>query len=196
MHDNMARLYLLLILMIIKLILPITATAEFYKYTDKDGVIHFLDDPAKIPRQYSKKIKTYFAGAGNENGNVTKVRIIGNQVLVPVTLGYGDRQIQTTLVLDTGASMTAIDSDMFNGMNLDATKTRAINARVADGGVVTGRAVRVDYIEVGSHRLSDAYIALIPHQGPRENHDGLLGMNFLRNCEYRIDFDNQQIYWK
>jgi predicted aspartyl protease len=195
-YNNMGRLHLLLIFIIILSILPATAKAEFYKYTDKDGVIHFLDDPAKIPRQYSKKIKTYFAGARTDNGNVTRVRIIGNQVLVPVTLGYEDRQIQTTLVLDTGASMTAIDSDMFEGVNLDASKTRAISARVADGGIVTGRAVRIDYIEVGPHRLSNVYIALIPHQGPRENHDGLLGMNFLRNCEYRIDFENQQIYWK
>ncbi len=185
-----------LILLIILSVRPVTAKEEFYKYTDNDGVIHFLDDPAKIPRQYSKKIKTYYGGGSADNGNVTRVRIIGNQVLVPVTFGYDDREIRATMVLDTGASMTAIDRNVFEGVNLDAAKTRVIKARVADGGLVSGKAVRVDYIEVGPHRLSNTDVALIHRRGPRENNDGLLGMNFLRDCEYRIDFENQLIYWK
>jgi predicted aspartyl protease len=195
-NGRTGRLQLLMIFLTVLLISAVTARAEFYKFTDSDGVIHFVDDPAKIPRQYSKKIKTYYAGAKTGSNNVTSVRIIGNQVLVPVTLGYDDRQIHATLLLDTGASMTAIDSDMFQGVSLGSSKTRSIKARIADGGTVMGSAVKVDFIEVGPNRFYNMDVALITHHGPKENHDGLLGMNFLRNCEYRIDFENQQIYWK
>jgi hypothetical protein len=188
--------YLFLVVSVIFLMLtPDIVTAAFYKYTDGEGVVHFLDDPGKIPRQYLKKIKIYEGGA-TDNGNGTRVRIIGNQVLVPAVLGYGNRRIDTTLVLDTGASITAVDSSMLEGMRPEPGKSRAFKARVADGRVVAGSAVKVDFIEVGSHRVSDIYVALIPHQGTKENHDGLLGMNFLRNYDYRIDFEKQRIYWK
>ena len=33
--------------------------AEFYKYIDKNGTLRFVDDPAKIPPEYRKSIKTY-----------------------------------------------------------------------------------------------------------------------------------------
>lgn len=175
-------------------IMAASAWADYYRYTDKDGVIHFIDDPGKIPKQYSKKAKSY--GISQDNGNVTTVRIVGNQVLIPVTLGYNGSRVETTLLLDTGASLTAIDSNIVEGLNLDRSKTRSISGRVAGGGTVTGRIARIDYIQVGPHRISDFVIASIPHDGPQENHDGLLGMNFLRNYHYRIDFENQQIIWR
>ncbi len=182
------------ILFFVLVIMAVSAWAEFYKYTDRDGVIHFVDDPGKIPRQYFKKTKSYRSSRASEN--VTTVRIVGNQVLVPVTLGYNGSRVQTTLLLDTGATVTTIDSNIVEGLNLDRSKTRSMSGRVAGGGTVSGRIARIDYIEVGPHRISDFVIAVIPHDGPQENHDGLLGMNFLRNYQYRIDFENQQIHWR
>jgi predicted aspartyl protease len=37
----------------------ITAQAAFYKYIDENGVTHFVDDPGKIPEQYSGQSDTY-----------------------------------------------------------------------------------------------------------------------------------------
>ncbi len=193
-YEKMSIQALSLIMFFILTTAPTTLFAEFYKYTDKQGTIHFVDDPAKIPRQYAKKIKSY--GSGRSTENVTNVRIIGNQVLVPVTLGHNGNRVSTTLLLDTGATVTAVDSEIFAGLNLENSKTRSISGRVAGGGTVSGKLARIDFIEVGPHRISDFDVAAIPHGGTKENHDGLLGMNFLRNYHYRIDFENQQIHWR
>jgi len=189
-----ANLIQALIIFLVSVAISVSADAEFYKYTDRDGTIHFVDDPGKIPRQYAKKTKSY--AGGQAAGNVTYVRIVGNQVLVPVTLGYNGNRVQATLLLDTGATVTAVDSDIVAGLNVENSKTRSISGRVAGGGIVSGRLARIDFIEVGPHRISDFDIAAIPHDGPRENHDGLLGMNFLRNFHYKIDFENQKIHWR
>ncbi len=35
------------------------AGAEFYKYVDRNGTIHFVDDPGKIPKEYREKKQVY-----------------------------------------------------------------------------------------------------------------------------------------
>lgn len=42
-------------LLLIMLMMPVTALAETYSWTDASGTMHFTDDPGKIPRQYRKK---------------------------------------------------------------------------------------------------------------------------------------------
>ncbi|GFO64607.1 retroviral-like aspartic protease family protein [Geomonas paludis] len=38
------------------LLCPLQAGAEFYSYQDKNGTMHFVDDAAKIPREYRRKV--------------------------------------------------------------------------------------------------------------------------------------------
>jgi hypothetical protein len=44
--------------------------------------------------------------------------------------------------------------------------------------------------------MKDAGVIIIPHEGAPVNYSGLLGMNFLKNVEYSIDYKNQVIRWK
>jgi clan AA aspartic protease (TIGR02281 family) len=41
------------------LLIPGGVHSEFYKYVDKDGKMHFVDDPAKIPKEYREKKEVY-----------------------------------------------------------------------------------------------------------------------------------------
>jgi len=41
------------------LLAPAGARAEFYSFTDKSGVMHFVDDPAKVPREFRQKKQVY-----------------------------------------------------------------------------------------------------------------------------------------
>jgi len=129
-----------------------------------------------------------------EKSLVTKVTIRGNQVLVPVTLGYGGKEAQTSLVLDTGAEITTIHRPIADQLNIPLTG-RA-NVRVTGGRVINASVAKLDYVRVGPYEAKEINALVIVAQGPSAGHDGLLGMNFLRGLEYSIDFENQVIRWK
>ena len=129
-----------------------------------------------------------------EKNLVTKVTISGNHVLVPVTLGYGGREAQTMLVLDTGADLITIHRPIADQLHLPLTKRAQV--RVTGGKSIRARLAELDYVRVGPYEAREIHALVILHQGSPAPHDGLLGMNFLRGLEYSIDFDNQVIRWK
>ena len=56
--------------------------------------------------------------------------------------------------------------------------------------------VTLDKIEIGSRSRTDIEVDIIRHEGPAMEFDGLLGMNYLRNYRYVIDFQNAVIKWE
>ncbi len=52
-------LILPIFLIVASLLAPGGVHGEFYKYVDKDGKMHFVDDPAKIPKEYRDKKEVY-----------------------------------------------------------------------------------------------------------------------------------------
>ena len=124
----------------------------------------------------------------------SEVTIIGNQVLVPVLLCYGNKEIKAQLLLDTGASITALHKELANKLSIG--NTRKIALQGAGGNIIHAALVKLDYIKVGPVKKSDIYAGIIEHNGPSVNHSGLLGMNFLRGIDYTIDFDKKIIKWK
>ncbi|MBL0700453.1 MAG: clan AA aspartic protease [Desulfosarcina sp.] len=124
----------------------------------------------------------------------TEVAIIGNQVLVPVVLGYGGREIKARLLLDTGASITALHSELAEKLSFG--NSRKIVLQGAGGNLLNAALVKLNYIKVGPVKKLDVYAGIIDRNGPSVNHSGLLGMNFLRGLDYTIDFKQKTIKWK
>jgi predicted aspartyl protease len=70
------------------------------------------------------------------------------------------------------------------------------SAQVAGGSRISTQLGKVSYVKVGPHKMKDASVLIIPHEGAPLNYSGLLGMNFLKQVEYSIDYKNQVIRWK
>jgi len=126
----------------------------------------------------------------------TKVRIRGNTVLVPVTLGYGGSEVDVHLVLDTGASRTTISTDVADQLSISLSKERKARVQVVGGAVIEARVVRMNHLTAGPHTKRNADVFVIPHEGPASGYDGLLGMDVLRGLKYRVDFKKQLIIWE
>lgn len=65
---------------------------------------------------------------------------------------------------------------------------------VADGRKVSSYTLAADSIAVGEHRVSASTISILP--GCEGNGaEGLLGMNFLKEFRYHIDYNRSVIEW-
>ena len=222
MNKLKVSFFLLIFSIMALLLLPPELRSEIYKYVDKNGTIHFVDDMTKVPEEYRGQVAVYEdkieepsdveadeaqtrqleqlqeeeekAREALEKALVTKVTISGNKVLVPVTLAYLGREVQATLVLDTGADLITIHRPIADQLHLPLNEKAEV--RVTGGKIIRARVAKLDYARVGPYEAQDIQVLIILHQGSPVSHDGLLGMNFLRSLEYSIDFENQVIKWK
>jgi len=209
---------------------PCDTFSKFYKYLDKDGEIHFVDNMSKIPHAYRRNIDSYsekydhlseeerkeailedqkearrieqqrkerereLAEKEREESLKTKVVIRNNQVLVPVKLKYWRVEHEAVLLLDTGASITVLHSDLAERLCItDSVKSYA---QVAGGRIITIGIAELKYIKLGPYTMKDASVSIIEHKGPAVEHQGLLGMDFLQGLDFDIDYNNQLIRWK
>jgi clan AA aspartic protease (TIGR02281 family) len=174
------------------LLQPLTVSGEFYQYEDEGGSVSFTDDPAKVPKKLKKKQRIREDEMSDPNSSVMHVRIVKNQVLVPVTVAYRGKEVRATFLLDTGANTCTITPSLADRLNIRAQDANEGLAQVVGGGVYVVGSTKLDYVVVGPNRKYDVVVSVIGSGG---NNDGLLGMNFLRELRYHIDFDSNTIRW-
>lgn len=211
--------------------IPFGAQCKFFRYIDKDGKVHFVDDVSRIPPEYREDLKIYqekydhlsesekadlrekerqkaeeyrrkfktipkesrFSGGKKTKDLVTKVSIKGNHVLVPVHLGSGRKKTTAMLVLDTGAEIMVLHTNVAAKLNIRSSQKATV--KVAGGKKVPVKVVKLSYVQAGPHRKKDIQAVVMAPEGS-VHYEGLLGMNFLRDLDYKIDFENQVIHWR
>jgi predicted aspartyl protease len=124
----------------------------------------------------------------------TRVIVEGNRILVPVTLVNNGIEVLVNLLLDTGASQIVLHRGVAGQLNIVALKKGL--AQVAGGQNIYVETGKVDTFNVGPFNMPDATVLVINYEGPAVSYSGLLGMNFLKNVQYTIDYQNQVIRWQ
>ncbi|MDZ7759104.1 MAG: retropepsin-like aspartic protease [Desulfovermiculus sp.] len=181
--------------------------SKIYSWVDSSGTQHFSD---MLPNEAVNNLKVRTVYASDDLGEseiiakridqnpsrspITRVVVRGDRIFVPVRLGYRGKEVQAMLLLDTGASTTVIHSEAASKLVLwDRFKTKSI---VANGRKINTEIAYLDYIQVGPHRLKNFAVSIIDYSGDNDHYTGLLGMNFIRNTEYRIHYAKQFIRWE
>jgi len=167
------------------------ASGEFYQYQDDKGTIHFTDDRGKIPKKYRDKHKVRDAGISEPKNSVTPVTIEDNQVLVPVMIGYRGKEIKATFILDTGANTCTVSPDLANRLDIKREDAKAALAQGIGGAVFVVGNTKLDFVAVGPNKKYEVDVSIVKSG----TFDGLLGMNFLRELRYHIDFHTNTIKW-
>ncbi len=211
-------------ILVLALVLAAPAFGEFYKYVDESGQTHYVDDPSQIPQQKHEDVTKYrekfddlplperleknekesdlrndrlnqartWSGLGRHE---TRVEVVGNSVLVPVTLEYRGRKVTARMVLDTGAESMVIHTPLAQALGMDDGNLEPAYSRVAGGGVVEAGLGVLSAVEVGPNRKDGVQVLVVQYEG-QSHYDGLLGMNFLKGLDYTVDFDNSLIRWR
>jgi predicted aspartyl protease len=198
--------------------------AEIYKYIDDNGRMVFVDNESKIPPQHRRDKTTISGpepkqnksqtiagpsslsstpGQGDKQDEIENgpqvyemgIRIHGNRVIVPVSVATSNNRIaKLMLLLDTGATRTVLHRDALK--RLKVPKGQEVLARIAGGKTLPSERVLFHYIKIGPYRQDDMVAMVIDSQGAQMPFDGMLGMDFLRDHPYVIDFEEEIISWE
>jgi clan AA aspartic protease (TIGR02281 family) len=172
------------------------SAADFYRWVDQNGVVHFTDNLQNIPekqRQSATRIKNREAVRDAEppqpqapSKASIPIEKNGPIVVVDATL---NGKASAKLIVDTGASYTMISSSMARelGINLEQSR-RTVPFQTANG-VIQAPLADLESITVGGIEIKNLTAAV--HDAlPNSKVAGLLGLNFLSN--FRMDIDTQR----
>lgn len=115
----------------------------------------------------------------------------GGSLVVPVTLN-NERDVQ--LILDTGATMTVLSSNVALELGLlSNTQTQVTTVNTA-GGPIQVNLTQIDSIQIDTAKARN--VSVVIHDLPEAHPgiDGLLGMSFLNNFLVTLDSDQGQLH--
>jgi clan AA aspartic protease (TIGR02281 family) len=182
------------------------AQGEIYKWTDRDGKVHFTDNIWTVPSAYRDQVEEK---ASTPPGHqpaletphklpLTKLsthtpvvkryavplRRVGNSMMAVAVL---NGSVKVPLVVDTGAELTKIPTAAARQLGLNLNDAAVIPLR-STSGIYLAPFTKIKSITVGDATVSDVEVT-ISDIVPGSN-VGLLGMSFLDNFQITIHADD------
>lgn len=173
------------------------AAAEFFRWVDKNGVVHFTDNIHNIPQAFrgsASRIRGQEHPRAAETPRsapptLAKASIPfekrGQVVVVEVTL---NKTTPAKLVVDTGATYTMISTATARELSIDPQQSQRTMAFQTANGVIQAPLTNLESITVGGMEIQNL-TAAIHDVAPSSPVAGLLGLNFLSNFRLEIDTD-------
>ncbi len=97
-----------------------------------------------------------------------------------------NRKQTARLLVDTGATSVQISQRLARRLGINIYEGEAVKCTLADGSRVNGHIVTLKEVNLGGVRAKGVDAVVLDSGGDRD-FDGLLGMSFLENFQFRID---------
>jgi clan AA aspartic protease (TIGR02281 family) len=125
-------------------------------------------------------------------GRPIPLKKFGDQYVVEAKLSSN----QVALLIDTGASVTAISKQYFDTLSnrYKVNYLGSFNIGTA-GGSIMARMYQFRELSINHVTVQNLPVVILPMQGI-QNADGLLGMNFLREFDFKIDQQQSVMFIK
>ncbi len=172
--------------------------ADFFRWIDQNGVVHFTDNVHNIPearRATAVRIKGQeparpAAPSKASPATIAKASIPfekrGQVVVVEVML---NNSVPARLVVDTGATYTMISAATAKELSIDPQRAPRTMPFQTANGVIQAPLTNLESVMVGGMEIKNL-TAAIHDAVPSAQVAGLLGLNFLSN--FRLDIDTEK----
>lgn len=114
------------------------------------------------------------------------------QIVVPVTFTYQGKSITAPMAVDTGASVTTIDSRLAARLGIPADCQHGGFAQMADGAAIRYCSETVG-MKIGTLQRTQE-INIMDYSANRDA-EGMLGLDVLSTGTLTLDWRKKRIYW-
>lgn len=164
------------------------ANAQLYKWVDKEGKMHFSTNRADVPKEYRKetnKLKRKPVSGSSRDLSSTVIKYQPNARAIYLNAKVnGDHQVR--MLLDTGASISAIKPSVARRIDMDLTNARQINVGTG-GGMIKVPLAPVQSVKLEGREVKNFPMALIPALESNRDMDGILGTDFFNQFDYTLN---------
>lgn len=172
-----------------------SSAAEYYRWVDQNGVVHFTDNLQNVPEKQrgpAARITAIDNPVTAEPAKTAPVKAsipIEKHGQIVVIQAILNNKRSAKFVVDTGATYTMISSAVAKDLDIDLTQNQRTMPFQTANGLIQAPLTNLDSITVGGMEVKNL-TAAVHDAVPDPQVAGLLGLNFLSN--FRMDIDTQK----